>query len=123
MKCLRSVFVGVVVVACFGLTGFKKHIQNQETLTKRQGSQYGIRGESKQRKSLDLTVPSRNVSFEEAPEKLATGQGGQTDSLTIDSTGKPRVIDLNGHFIMSQEPEAGKMKSADGAGIMINLHH
>jgi hypothetical protein len=33
----------------------------------------------------------------------------------------PRSLDLNGQMLMSQEPEADKRRSLDGAAIVINL--
>jgi hypothetical protein len=119
MKYFRSVLMVFVVVACFCLAGFKKQTHNHEPSTKTQHSE----DQAKPQKSLDLTVPSRNVSFEESPEILAIGQSVPPNALSVVNQGKPRVIDLNGHFIMSQEPEAEKMKSTDGAGVVINLHH
>jgi hypothetical protein len=118
MKCLRSVLVVFVVVVCFFLTGFKKPISNHKSSSKNQQS-IG----AKQQKPLDLTVPLSKVSFEDSPETLVMGQGTLTDALSVGNSGKPRGVELHGHLIMSQEPETGKMKSADGAGIGINLHH
>ncbi|WP_411727496.1 hypothetical protein [Methyloglobulus sp.] len=116
MKCFRSVLVGFVVVACFFLSGFKKH----ESSTKNQQSA----GEAKhQQKPLDLTVPLRDVSFQATPETLAIVQGALPEALVADNKGKIRAVELQGNVIMSQEPEAGKTKSADGAGIVINLRH
>ncbi|MDA1343570.1 MAG: hypothetical protein O2966_06885 [Proteobacteria bacterium] len=119
MKCFRSVLVGFVVIACFFLTGFKKHTPNHEKSTK---NHLTIK-EAKQQKPLDLTVPLRNVSLEYLPEILAIGQGESTEALSAGSKNRVRAVELQGKVIMSQEPEAGKIKSADGAGIVINLHH
>jgi hypothetical protein len=119
MKCFRSVLVGFVVVACFFLTGFKKHIPNHEKSTKN----HLTIEETKQQKPLDLTVPLRNVSFEDLPETLAIVQGDSTEALITNSKNRTRAVELQGKVIMSQEPEAGKIKSADGAGIVINLHN
>lgn len=120
MKCFRPVLVGFVVVACFFLAGFKKPLQNHDHTNKKQ--QVSEEGKSQQ-KPLDLSVPQRNVSFE-APETIAVlGRGALPGALTSDNNSKVRAVELQGNLIMSQEPEAGKIKSADGAGIMINLHH
>lgn len=120
MKCFRSVLVGFVVVACLFLSGFKKHIPKHESSTKNQQSA----GEAKhQQKPLDLTVPLRDVSFQATPETLAIVQGALPEASVTDNKGKTRAVELQGKVIMSQEPEAGKTKSADGAGIVINLRH
>ncbi len=119
MKCFRSVLVGLVVVACFCLTGFKEHITGHGSPTKKQHSTV----KAKQQTPLDLTVPIRNVSFEETSEPLAIANGTTLDGISGIKTGNSKVVELQGHVIMSQEPEAGKIKSADGAGILINLRH
>jgi hypothetical protein len=119
MKCVRSVLVGFVVVACFFLTGFKKPIQNHGHSNKKHQV---IKVGKGQQKPLDLTVPQRDVSFE-APETIAVSGGALPVAFTPDSQNKARPVELQGKVIMSQEPEAGKIKSADGAGIVINLHH
>jgi hypothetical protein len=119
MKCFRAVLVVPVVVACFFLTGFKKPIQNHGHSNKKQQVSEAGKG---QQKPLDLTVPQRELSFE-APETIAVLGGALPEELTADNQSKARTIDLQGKVIMSQEPEVGKMKSADGAGIVINLHH
>jgi hypothetical protein len=119
MNKFRLVFVGFVVVACFFLTGFKKHIPSHESSTKNHPSIE----EAKQHKPLDLTVPLRNVSFEDIPETLAIVQGESAEALITNTKNRARAVELQGKVIMSQEPEAGKIKSADGAGIVINLNH
>jgi hypothetical protein len=118
MKCFRSILVGFVVVACFFLSGFKKHIHNHESSTKIQQSAES----TKQQKPLDLTVPLSDIGFQETPETLAIVQV-TPGALVADNKGKIRAVELQGNVIMSQEPEAGKTKSADGAGIIINLRH
>lgn len=119
MKCCRAVLVSFVVVVCVFLTGFKKpaHIQGHSN-KKHQMVKVG----KSQQKPLDLTVPQRDVSFE-VPETITVSGNTLPVAFTPDSQNKARPIELQGKVIMSQEPEAGKMKSADGAGIVINLHH
>jgi hypothetical protein len=119
MKCFRSVLVGFVVFACFFLSGFKKPLHNHESSTKSQQSV----AQAKRQKPLDLTVPLRDASFLDAPDALAIVQRSPTGALSVDNKSKTRALELQGKVIMSQEPEAGKLKSADGAGIVINLHH
>lgn len=119
MKCFRSVLVGFVIVACFFLTGFKKPVHHHKPSTK---NQHLVEAAKHQQKALDLTVPQRDVSFE-APETIAISESTLPMVFTADSQGKARSVELQGKVIMSQEPEIGKIKSADGAGIVINLHH
>lgn len=119
MKCFRSVLVCFMVIACFFLTGFKKHSVNHTASTKNQHSS----GEAKQQKPLDLSVPLRHVSFEESPETLAIREDTSLDALSAAYKRQSKAVELQGNLIMTQEPEAEKTKSADGAGIMINLHH
>jgi hypothetical protein len=119
MKCFRSVLVGSVVVTCFFLTGFKKPIQDHGHSNKKHPA---IEVRKGLQKPLDLTMPQRDVSFE-APETIAVLGGTLPVTFAADSQSKARPVELQGKVIMSQEPEAGKMKSADGAGIVINLHH
>jgi hypothetical protein len=116
MKCFRSVLVFGLVIACVFLTGFKKHLSNNDKSTKNKNSSVEVK-----QQPLDLTVPERNVSFNEA-SGLVIGEGSALDVLAVNNQSKNKAVELHGQVIMSQEPEAGKIKSADGAGIMINLH-
>lgn len=120
MKCCRTVLVGLVVVACVFLTGFKKPVHNHEHSSKKHQT---LKVGKSQQKPLDLTVPQREVSFEKPPETLALAHGISQEVLIADSNSKVRPIELQGKVIMTQEQEAGKTRSADGAGIVINLHH
>lgn len=118
MNYLRSVLVSSVVVAGICLTGFKKHIPDHDASVKNQKSAEAI----KQQKPLDLSVQFKDISTGETPETLASVPASSPETL-IGNQSKARVVELQGKIIMSQEPEAGKIKSADGAGIVINLHH
>jgi hypothetical protein len=117
MKCCRAVLVGLVVVACVFLTGFKKPVHNKGNSNKKH---HVVKASKSQQKPLDLSVPQRVVSFE-VPETIAVLGNTLPVAFTPDSQKKARPIELQGKVIMSQEPEAGKIKSADGAGIVINL--
>jgi hypothetical protein len=121
MKRFRSVLVGIVVIACFFLCGFKKPHQHHESLTKKPPS---LKSEKSQQKPLDLTIPVRDLDSQESPEPLTLVQhGAASETLIDDKKDADSAIELKGNVIMSQEPEAGKTKHADGAGLMINLHH
>jgi hypothetical protein len=117
MKCFRSVLVFGMVIACVFLMGFKKHLSNNDKSTKNKHSSVEVK-----QQPLDLTVPERKVSFNEPSESLAISEDSALDVLADSNQNKNKAIELHGHVIMTQEPEAGKIKSADGAGIMINLH-
>jgi hypothetical protein len=119
----RNPFISAfcLAVCCIFLTGFKQHTPKLSTITKKHTADA-----EKSPKKLDLTVPKSEVSFQEQepPELLATAQNESVlPGIDINKTNKNRELDLQGKVIMSQEPEAGKIKSADGAGIVINLHH
>jgi hypothetical protein len=120
MKCFHSILIGFVIVACFFLSGFKKHIHNHEASAKTQHSSVGVK---KQTMPLDLTLSFKDSSFKEVSGSLVVVQDASLGVLATQDKAKARVIELQGNVIMSQEPEAGKSKTADGAGIMINLHH
>jgi hypothetical protein len=120
MKSFRLVMVGSVVVACFFLTGFKKPIHHYEPTTKKQ---HLVVAEKGQQKPLDLTVPLKDDSFQGTPETLTIVQGSMPVAFTGDKKSKTRAVELQGRAILTQEQEPGKAKSADGAGIVINLHH
>jgi hypothetical protein len=118
MKCVRPVLVGFVVVTCFFLMGFKKPVHKSPSRKHQQ-----VEEAKGQQKPLDLTIPISEVSFQKPPEALTIAEGASPGTLIADSIGKVRPVEFQGNVIMTSEPEAGKSKSADGAGIMINLHH
>ncbi len=72
-------------------------------------------------KPLDLSIPTRNVNFQNQFDALVINNDNGVTSL--DKPIKSRPIELRGRVIMSQEPEVEKTKSADGAGIVINLRN
>ena len=118
MKYNRSLSVSYALVAVICLTGFKQHSAKTHSITKHQA----VEEETKQQKKLDLSIPKREISFQEPPELLANAQT-VLPSVDINNKNDNREVELKGKVIMSQELEAGKTKSADGAGIVINFHH
>lgn len=120
MKCFRPVLVGCVIICYVFLCGFKKPVHQHKHLN---GKHQLVKAEKKQQRQLDLTVPQRTVSFEELPETLAVVQSDSLAAFSSDKKGKIRPVEFQGKVIMSSDQEAGKTKSADGAGIVINLHH
>jgi hypothetical protein len=73
-------------------------------------------------KPLDLSVPFKGLenSFLKA-EKRSAEQSRGTNIFASDSKNKSRPLELDGDFLMTPYPEAGKQKSVDGAGIVIKL--
>jgi hypothetical protein len=105
-----------LMLGCVFLTGFKQHTPKLSAVSKNRAEDT-----EKTQKKLDLSVPKSEISFQGAPELLATAQTALS-GIEIKKR-KNRDLDLQGKVIMSQEPEAGKTRSADGAGIVINFHH
>ena len=73
-------------------------------------------------KPLDLSVPfkvSENTNFK--IEKKSAAQSRVTNIFASDSKNKSRPLELDGDFLMTPYPESGKLKSVDGAGIVIKL--
>lgn len=72
-------------------------------------------------KSLDLTLPFKDP--ENAWLKIGQDRIAQKREASIFAVDKKkfRSVDLDGEMLMSQEPEADKRKSVDGAGIVITL--
>jgi len=73
-------------------------------------------------KPLDLSIPYSDVDN----NMLLTGQDSESPAQTTnifasENKKKTRPLQVDGRLLMSQEPEAEKQKSADGAGIVINL--
>lgn len=73
-------------------------------------------------KPLDLSVPykdSENADLK-IQQKSAT-QSRMTNIFASETNKKTRPLELDGDFLMSPEPEKEKLKSVDGAGIVIKL--
>jgi hypothetical protein len=73
-------------------------------------------------KPLDLTIPYTDVE----KNRLLTEQSTEippqsTNIFASENKKKTRQLQVDGRFLMSQELEKEKQKSADGAGIVINL--
>lgn len=79
-------------------------------------------GDSELNKSLDLSIPYK--ALENASLKIkqnTTAQSPEPNIFTLETLKKSQPLQLKGNFLMSPEPETGKQKSVDGAGIIINL--
>jgi hypothetical protein len=70
-------------------------------------------------KVLDLSPSSFGIS-ESIESPLPSIQAG-ANSIFAAEKKRQRSLSLDGQVLMSQEPEADKKKSMDGAGISINL--
>ncbi len=122
MKWSHIAIAGMLTICGACLMGFKKPPHH---ITGAAGKAHAPAHQISEPKSLDLSLPSRNVSFEEAygdSKLVQTRYAGLNDDTAVNRP-KSRPLELKGNVIMSQEPEAEKTKSADGAGIMINLRH
>lgn len=77
-----------------------------------------------QQKPLDLSIPFKTI--DEAGWKNAKTQAAaesRTPNLFASENKKSRrTVNLDGGVLMSQEPEAEKQRSLDGAGIRLNLN-
>lgn len=73
-------------------------------------------------KYLDLSIPfkiSENTGLKTEQNRLVPGES--LNMFASEKEKKPRPLYLDSQMLMSQEPEADKRKSLDGAGIVINL--
>jgi len=73
---------------------------------------------------LDLSVSykeSENTDIQN--EQKSSTQSRVTNIFATDAKIKPRSLELKGDFLMTPEPQAEKLKSLDGAGIIIKLNH
>lgn len=89
------------------LTGWRSHHRKHPTVESTT--------EIAEPKTLDLSLPMRtenNTTIPITPEKSV---------ISIENLKIQRELELDTQSIMSIEPEAGKIKTFDGAGITINL--
>lgn len=71
-------------------------------------------------KPLDLTIPFKTDQDTDVKRPM-NGLQEKSGSSLFDNSNKQTAVQVKGQFVMSQEPEVDKRKSADGAGISINL--
>jgi hypothetical protein len=73
-------------------------------------------------KPLDLSVPFEDAENADVKiEQKSPAESQVTNIFTPETKKKPRPLELDSGFLMSPEPEAEKLKSVDGAGIVIKL--
>lgn len=116
MICFRSVLVCILVVSSIFLCGFKQHLPSKKTTVKNQQ----LEGE---KIPLDLSVPVQALAFQEQPQAASFLESTLPKTAVSENGKKFRPVELQANVIMTQEQEAGKTNSADGAGIMIKLNH
>lgn len=122
MKWSHIAITGVLIICGVFLVGFKKPLHHK---TAAANHTLSVSQPVSDVKPLDLSLPLREVGFQEAASDAAmiqTRYSGLSGDNAV-SQSKTRSLELKGNVIMSQEPEAEKAKSADGAGIIINLRH
>ncbi len=73
-------------------------------------------------KTLDLSVPFQGTENTGLKNKQKSVTQSQMTNIFAPETEKNHgPLELNGSFLMSPEPEAGKQKTVDGAGFVIKL--
>ena len=73
-------------------------------------------------KPLDLSVPfTDTVKNGSALDQDEESNEQKASIFANENKKKTLPVQVNGRLLMSAEPEAEKQKSADGAGIVINL--
>ena len=73
-------------------------------------------------KILDLSIPfSNSKDVDSLIELQRIGQKQSPDYFDTKTKKEARHIELDGDFLMSPEPQGEKLKSVDGAGLIINL--
>ena len=73
-------------------------------------------------KILDLSIPfSNSKDANSLIELQSVGQRKSLDFFDTKTKKESRHIELDGDFLMSPEPQGEKLKSVDGAGLIINL--
>ena len=118
MNRFRPISMSFVVIACLFLVGFKKPLPSDRPANNKPNSI-----EKNQLKPLDLSLPLQTVNLAGSSIAPRGTQHQVIDVLTTNKKSRTRPFELQGQLIMTQEPELEKTKTADGAGIVINLHH
>ena len=73
-------------------------------------------------KPLDLSLPFKTTENSSLKvEKKSVSQSRETNIFASETTKKPRNFELDGDFLMSPNPEGEKIKSVDGAEIVIKV--
>ncbi|GAB6139287.1 hypothetical protein JCM14076_00160 [Methylosoma difficile] len=114
-----------LVVVSSGLLGFKKPVDttSKASVAKPQDNKVDKRKSNNDvQRLLDLSLPDTPQAFADPTPDQQDPLAGPEDNLFAKPAKKPASpLQLKGGWLMSQEPEAEKRKSVDGAGISINL--
>jgi hypothetical protein len=116
----RFGLIVMILATSVALFGFKKAIHRAGDVEKKQHIDRSGKGE----KPLDLTLAHcPTIFFNSENTSLSMAEIRGRPSVFHDQNASNTQIELKGRVIMSAEPEAEKRKTADGAGIMINIRH
>ena len=103
------------------VTSVKTSLQNVKPATV-DGSVTEAAKNSEFEKPLDLSLPFKTPENSSLKvEKKSVSQSRETNIFASETTKKPRNFELDGDFLMSPDPEGEKIKSVDGAGIVIKV--
>lgn len=134
----RMFLLSFVAVSCIFLSGFKKTVDKslsvgESTQILAQASSEKAVNSAKPKakkmaekivlqKYLDLSIPFEHSNMTDTKIEQGTESQNQENNLFAPETKKkPQALQVQGSWLISQEPEAEKRKSVDGAGITINL--
>ena len=118
MESSRFRMAAILLMISFLLCGFKQPARHGKPVSNKANP-----AEKKAKfKALDLSLPLSGYYFEATPQQLAVATQNEAHLFTGAKSGAS-ALELKGQLIMTQEQEREKRRSADGAGIMINLRH
>lgn len=104
----------------------KSTVTKQETKAKSgqtESTDGDIQDEDELQKPLDLSIPFQSVEDVGLKnEQSQTAQSRVPNLFAAENKKKQRPLKLDGGVLMSQEPEAEKQRSLDGAGIRLNVN-
>lgn len=150
IKNYRLFLLGFVTVSLVLLTGFQKPGVNNASLAEKQAAsvevkkdqlsskESPVKSEQKKtknrylvpsanedaelQKSLDLSIQFKNLENTGlSTEQNRMAPGESANMFIAEKKKKLRSLDLGSQMLMSQEPEADKQKTFDGAGIVFTL--
>jgi len=103
----------------------QKKVTKQKVVTEKPAKFNGKSNVATQKafqKPLDLSIPYQDVENANlVTEQTSEGQSRETNIFASVNKKKTRALQVDGRMLTSQEPEVEKQKSAEGAGIVINL--
>ena len=100
----------------------KSPIENEVKADAEGESESGPSNEGEAIKPLDLSIPFQANENTDLKNEQTQAAQRKAPNLFSSVKNKQRALKLDGGFLMSQEPEAEKKKSLDGAGIRLNLN-